>query len=218
MTSRKGFLLAALGFLACEGVTSQNIKAWKNTQKGPAKIEAALRDAKVAAKLRAEAAAALVDMDAPEKVDTIMAEIPAAARWEMLKSLVPIYVAGMGSTKVEKARSYRDALFGVREYAQPQEQGQIDGALLPSIEKDLREGRAAGGRHSIDKIMSAIGPPAAPMLVRLLGDANVPFPAVVEMASNGSSRRLRLGPSWRVTPSSVLRAEISSLLGAAAII
>jgi hypothetical protein len=66
-----GCLVFALS--ACESATSERIEAWKGTQKGPDKIEAALRSGNVPANLRAEAAAALVDIGRPEKVDEIMA-------------------------------------------------------------------------------------------------------------------------------------------------
>jgi HEAT repeat protein len=68
----------------------------------------------------------------------------------------------------------------VRALAPVEEQRQIDSSLVPSIEKDLREGRVSGGRHSVDKILAAMGPAAAPMLVTLLEDPRVPFQGVVE--------------------------------------
>jgi hypothetical protein len=57
----RGLTVAAmtlLGLAACETATSERIEAWKGTQKGPDKIESALRSSNVPAKLRAEAAAA----------------------------------------------------------------------------------------------------------------------------------------------------------------
>ena len=177
--ARVGILLLAA--LACENATSERIEAWKGTVKGPDKIEAALRSGNVPANLRAEAAAALVDIGHPEKVDEIMAALGAGERWEILKSLVEIHSKGMASPQVPKAREARDGLFSVREYAPPEEQKRIDGVLLASIEKDLAEGRFAGGRHSLDKMLSAIGPAAGPMLVRLLGDPKSPYKGLAEL-------------------------------------
>ena len=62
-----GILL--LGLAACESVSSEKIEQWKGTQKGPPKIEEALRSSGVAPGLRAEAAAALGDLGMPEKVE-----------------------------------------------------------------------------------------------------------------------------------------------------
>jgi len=176
--------LAALflfGVVACDSATSERIEAWKGTQKGPEKIEEALRSSNVPAKLRAEAAAALGDIGRPEKVDEIMAALDAGERWEILKTLVEIHIKGMASPQLPKARDARDGLFGVRAYAPPEEQKRIDTALLASIEKDLSEGRFTGGRHSLDKLLSAIGPPAGPMLVRLLGDPKAPYKGMAEL-------------------------------------
>ena len=76
------FLLAASG---CESVSSESIQRWKTTQKGPGKLQDALKDSSVAPKLRAEAAAALVDMgmadglrEAMGQMDGLLAEeVPA---------------------------------------------------------------------------------------------------------------------------------------------
>ena len=174
-----GLLLLALS--ACESATSERIEAWKSTQKGPDKIEAALRGGNVPANLRAEAAAALADIGRPEKVDEIMAALEAGERWEILKTLVEIHIKGMTSPQVPKAREARDGLFSVRQYAPPEEQKRIDGVLLASIEKDLSEGRFAGGRHSLDKMLSAIGPASGPMLVKLLGDPKSPYRGLAEL-------------------------------------
>lgn len=173
--------LALLPLLACESVSSERIQTWKGTQKGPDKIEAALRGSDVPATLRAEAAAALVDIGRPEKVDEIMATMPAGERWEILKTLVEIHSKGMQSPQPPKVREARDGLFSVRQYAPPEEQKRIDVLLLASIEKDLAEGRFVGGRHSLDKMLSAIGPASGPMLVKLLGDPKAPFRGIPEI-------------------------------------
>ena len=51
------------------------------------------------------------------------------------------------------------------------------------------------------------------MLENFPGEAEV----VLEMRTAGGPRRLRLGPSYRVTPSPSLRAELDQLLGDAAL-
>ena len=173
--------LCVLAFSACEGATSERIEAWKGTQKGPDKIEATLQSSSVAANLRAEAAAALVDIGRPEKVDEVMAALPAGERWEILKSLVEIHIKGMASPQLPKARDARDGLFSIRQYAPPEEQKRIDTVLLASIEKDLSEGRFTGGRHSLDKLLTAIGPPSGPMLVRLLGEPKAPYKGLADL-------------------------------------
>lgn len=176
-----GALLAVVALTSCESVSSEKIQRWKTTQKGPDKLEAALRDAKIPAQLRAEAAVALGEIELAEKVDQTMAALPAAERWEILKSLIPMYIERLKDPSVPKARDARDALFSVRQYAPPEEQKQIDAALLPALEKDLREGRFTGGRHSLDKILSAIGPAASPLLVKLIQDPNTPYGGLADL-------------------------------------
>jgi len=173
--------LGLLGLAACESVSSEQIEQWKGTQKGPAKIEEALRSAGVAPSLRAQAAAALTDLGMPEKVDEVMAALPANQRWEILKELVPLHAKTMESAPVPKARDARDGLFSARVYAQPDGQKQIDIAILTSLEKDLKDGRFAGGRHSLDKMLTAIGTPSGPMLVRLLSDPKAPYKGLAEL-------------------------------------
>jgi HEAT repeat protein len=81
----------------------------------------------------------------------------------------------------EKALAYRDALFSVREYVLPEEQKRIDGSLMPAIEAELRSGRARSGRHSIDKVLTAIGPDAGAMLANLLSEPIASYPVVAEL-------------------------------------
>ena len=173
--------LFVLALAACESVSSERIETWKGTQKGPEKIESALRGGNVPANLRALAAAALVDIGQPEKVDEIMAALEAGERWEILKTLVEIHIKSMASPQVPKAREARDGLFSMRQYAPPEEQKRMDGFLLASIEKDLFDGRFIGGRHSLDKMLSAIGPASGPMLVKLLGDPKAPYKGLAEL-------------------------------------
>jgi hypothetical protein len=179
--NRLGLVLVSVVVVAgCQGVSEQNITLWKTTQKGPAKLQDAVKDSSVTPRLRAMAAAALVDMGMSDEAEQALAVVPANDRWEIIKTLVPLHIAEMSSPTLSKARAARDSLFVLRGYAPPEEQRQIDAALLPSVEKDLREGRVSGGRHSIDKLLAALGPQAASMLVALLEDPKVPYPGVVE--------------------------------------
>jgi len=176
---------------ACDSPTSEKIQVWKGTEKGPDKIEAALASASVPASLRAEAAAALVDIGRPEKVDSILADLAPGQRDEVLKPLIDVYIKVMSSPQLPKARDARDALFSARQYASPEEQQRIDGVLLASIEKDLRDGRFAGGRHSLDKMLSTIGSPSGPMLVRLLADPKTPYRGLAELLAKVGDEAVR---------------------------
>jgi hypothetical protein len=173
-------LACAVAVAGCEGVSAENIARWKTTQKGPAKLQEAVKDSSVSPALRAEAAAALVDIGMTDEVEQTLAVAPAADRAAVVKAAVPLFAARMNDPALAKARAARDALFGARAFAAAEDQRQIDAAILPSLEKDLRAGRVAGGRHSADKMLAAMGPSAAPMLIALLEDPRVPYQGVVE--------------------------------------
>src|SRR3954463_11207257 len=163
-------MLAVLVLGACNKPTSDNIQLWKTTEKGPQRLKDALADHGVAPRLRAEAAVALVDIGQADEVDTIVAKMPVEDRAELTKALAPMYEVAMWDPAPERALTYRDALYSLRQYATPDDQKHIDGALLPAIEADLRAGKLRQGRHSLDKMLTAVGPDAGAMLARVLAD------------------------------------------------
>jgi HEAT repeat protein len=175
-------LVTVLGAgVACTKVTSDNIQVWKTTQKGPERLHEALADPGVTPRLRAEAASALVDIGHADEVETLMAQIPAAERAEILKTLIPTDEVAMKDPAPEKSLAARDALFSVRAYASLEEQKQIDSALLPAIANDLRTGHLRNGRHSIEKVLSAIGPDSGTMLADVLGDPVPSYPLAADL-------------------------------------
>ena len=166
---------------ACDDVTADRISQWKNTEKGPSRLEAAVQKGGLAPELRARAALALVEIGRPETVNAAIAAMPAAERGGVIAALVPLYAGVMDTAPPGPAIDARDALFDLRGQVGPAEQPKIDAALLPSCARDLRAGRYAGGRHTLDKILSAIGPAAGPLLLQLLDEPAAPFPAIVEV-------------------------------------
>src|SRR3954470_7678624 len=93
MKQLMGALACMLVISGCDSVSSERIQQWKSTQKGPGKLRDALKDSSLTPKLRAEAAAAMVDVGMSDDVDQVMASLPAAQRWEILKTLIPLHVA-----------------------------------------------------------------------------------------------------------------------------
>lgn len=190
-----GCLTAAAPFAGCEKPTAENIQVWKTTEKGPGKLSEALRDRGIDAKLRAQAAMALVDIGKADEVEAALAAMPAAERFDVVRALIPLYVSAMGTTP-EKALSARDALFSLRVLASPEDQAQIDAALMPTIEADLRAGRVRNGRQSVEKILQTIGAPAGTMLAKLLGEPIAGYGAVAELlAKVGDESARQLGAS-----------------------
>jgi len=165
----------------CNKPTSDNIQLWKTTQKGPERLRDALADRSVAPRLRAEAAAALVDIGQAEAVDTILPALPIEDRAEVGKSLAPLCEVAMKDPSPDKALAYRDALFSLRQFALPDDQRRIDAALLPALEADLKAGKLRQGRHSLDKMLNAIGPDAGAMLARVLAEHDAPYAQAAEL-------------------------------------
>jgi hypothetical protein len=183
LPTRVGFAVSvavAVAGGACSRPTSENIQIWKTTQKGPDRLQETLADHAVAPSLRGEAAAALVDINRAEEVDTTMAAIPAQDRADIAKTLEPAYEVAMKDPSPERALAFRDALFSLRQETSGDEQKRIDAALLPAIEASLKAGKLQQGRHSVEKMLTAIGPDSGVMLVRVLGDADAPYPAAAE--------------------------------------
>ena len=170
----------ALALLAAKA-TSDNIQLWKTTQKGPERLHEALTDHSVAPRLRGEAAIALVDIGHADEVDAVMAQLPADDRAEILKTLIPTFEVAIKDPAPDKSLSARDALFSIRAYASPEEQKSIDGALLPAIASDLRTGHLRNGRHSMEKVLTAIGPESGKMLAEVLADPIPSYPLAADL-------------------------------------
>ena len=193
--------LGAASFTGCEKTTSDSIQVWKTTEKGPGKLAEAVRDRKVDAKLRAQAAAALVDIGKSDEVEAALAAMPPSERFDVVRALIPLYVSGMGTgggATPEKALAARDALFSLRALASPEDQTQIDAALMPGLEADLRAGRVRNGRQSVEKILQTIGAPAGAMLAKLLGEPipSLGYGAVAELLARvGDESARQMGAS-----------------------
>jgi hypothetical protein len=166
----------ALGLVsACNKASSENIQLWKTTEKGPEKLRETLADHGTPPNLRAEAAAAMVDIGRSEEVDTTFQALPADDRAEIAKKLEPLYEVGMKDPSPEKSLSARDALYSLRQFVSPEDQKRIDATLLPEIEAELKAGHLRQGRHSIDKMLTAIGSDSGAMLARVLAEPDAAY-------------------------------------------
>jgi HEAT repeat protein len=174
--------LALCGSLsACDKPSSDNIQLWKTTQKGPEKLQETLADHGVSARLRAEAAVALVDIGQAETVDTIFQKLTPEDRAAVANNLQPLFEVAMKDPSPEKALSARDGLYSLRQFVTPDEQKRIDAALVPALEADLKIGKLRQGRHSVDKMLTAIGPDAATMLARVVGEPEAQYPQAADL-------------------------------------
>ena len=173
---------SVLLWMACDKVSSSSIETWKGTEKGPRKLENALGSGGVAPRLRAEAALALVEIGKADAVDQAFAGMSPGDRSAVGGELVPLYAAVLQKGSVTQAREARDGLFALRARLGPADHGRkIDAILLPALAKDLRAGRVAGGRFSVERILEAIGPASGTTLLQVLEDQSAPYIAVVEL-------------------------------------
>jgi hypothetical protein len=178
---RCGVALLAFAAACSTRVTSENIAAWKTSQKGPERLHEALANHGVPARLRAEAAVALVDIGSADEVDEILASAPADDRAEIEKVLEPVYEVAMKDPAPDKSLAYRDALFSLRAAAPAEEQKRIDDALLASLKIEMKAGKPRQGRHSMEKMLTAIGAGAGAMLVEVLSTPEAPYLPAAEM-------------------------------------
>jgi hypothetical protein len=174
-------LVGAVGAGACDKPSSDNIQIWKTTQKGPDRLRDTLADHAVTTRLRAESAVALVDIGQAETVDTVFQSLPSDDRAALAQDLEPLYEVGMKDPSPDKALASRDALYSLRQFVTPDEQKRIDGALLPALEADLKTGHLRQGRHSVDKMLTAIGSDAGAMLARVLAEPDASVPQAAEL-------------------------------------
>ena len=169
------------GLAGCDKPSSENIQMWKTTQKGPDRLRDTLADHAVEPRLRAEAAVALVDIGQAETVDTVFQSLPSDDRAALSMSLQPLYEVGMKDPSPDKALASRDALYSLRQFVSPDDQKHIDAALLPALEADLKAGHLRQGRHSVDKMLTAMGAEAGAMLARVLAETDASFAQAAEL-------------------------------------
>ena len=177
-----GALIAAAAGLACGQVTADDIQDWKKTPDGREKLVKVARDARQPVSHRAAAAAALAENGAVDRMESAIAALPFDQRGQVIPATAQLVARGLDRREPGRADDARDALFALRRQSTTDEATRtVDAALLPALEQDLRGGRADGGRHTLKEMMTALGPPALPMVERVLDDTQAPFGPAVEV-------------------------------------
>jgi hypothetical protein len=173
--------LILLALAGCQSVTSERIAAWKATPEGREKLIEAVRDPGVPVERRAEAAAALAEVGWSDRLESAVAAAPLDDRARLLPAVVPLVARGLGAGG-PAAGEAREALFALRRQATTEAATRdIDAALLPALERELRAGRADEGRHSVKEMLIAIGSPAQPLAAKVIADDKAPYEAAVEV-------------------------------------
>ena len=165
----------AIGFAApaCDSPTPEKIAHWKETERGPKKLRDALQQSGLDPSLRGQALAALVELGMTSEALGCLGKLEGNDRRAIIHDAVPRLatvargsgVAGSATTRAQ--REAKDALFALRDDAAPADKDAADQALIEWTTADLA-GRMSAGGNSSEKILTAIGPKAAPSLVALL--------------------------------------------------
>jgi hypothetical protein len=165
--------ILVLALWACDKPSHEKIDTWRNTEKGPAKLEAALRDSALPMDLRAHAAEALVGLGAIDKVKPVVAQLSASERAAFFQKLTPrlwdvAKIVEADQAPVGKQLRAKDGLFDLRPFADDAERDVIDQDLLDWLTAGgFYEQRSQLGDRLGDKIIRAIGVKAGPKMVQL---------------------------------------------------
>jgi hypothetical protein len=181
--------------LGCDP-TPDKIAHWKETERGPRKLEEALAKPGLAPALRAQSLAALVELGMTQEALAALAKSPAEERRAVIHDAVPRLaevargsgIAGSATTRAQ--REAKDALFALRLEAAPADRDAADAALIEWTTADLA-GRMSAGGSSSEKILLAIGAKATPRLIELLQPGSsqlLPAAAIVGKVADGETR------------------------------
>ncbi|MCS6914415.1 MAG: hypothetical protein RMK29_06190 [Myxococcales bacterium] len=178
-------LLLALGG-GC-GVSAEDISRWKQTQKGPERLRAALADAHLRSELRAQAALALVDIGRCDEAAAVLREVEEPARRAILRLAMPQLVARLQEGPADRVPTEaqiraKDALFVLRLLGAPEERKLADEALTAWVVADL-SGRLSAGSIGSERILLDIGARAQGALLAVLSRASLGSPNLLPAAS-----------------------------------
>ncbi|PID38000.1 MAG: hypothetical protein CSA24_00715 [Deltaproteobacteria bacterium] len=161
----------SVGLLTGCEVTAEKIKTWKGTQKGPAKLRAAVLDDKVKTDLRVMAAEALAEINLVDYLAKDLKTLAAGARDKVTGALSARLIKRMEGTSPQATTKVqiqaKDALFSLRGAFSDATRRKADEALVKWVAGDWIA--RSGGEHSAEKVVTTIGASAAPMLAESIG-------------------------------------------------
>lgn len=163
--------IALLTLLAACEVTSEKIARWKQSDKGAAKIRAALRDTSQKLAIRAEAAEALGEMSLFDPLAEDLKAVSEPDRKQIMDELSKRLLGQMkGSNPKSTSKMQlqaKDTLFSIRGLAEEPLRRTLDEEVVRWILGDW--GNRSSGEHSADKVAKAIGARAAALIAEQLG-------------------------------------------------
>src|SRR5690349_4839198 len=161
MSARARLVVLLLVAAACDSPSSEKIQTWKGTERGPAKIRAAVKSSSVAPGLRGEAVAAEAELGMVDEMEEDLKAVPENEQGQVVHEALPkLFKLMQGDdptappTKV--SRQAKDATFLCRQFAQPADKALIDDTLVKWVLVDLGT-RAQAGNVGAEKIFVAAG-------------------------------------------------------------
>jgi hypothetical protein len=181
MSTLRSSALWCLVLAGC-GVSAEKIERWKSTDEGREKLVTALRDEKLPLERRVHAGAALTEVGWTDRIESALAALTIDERDRVIPALAPAIARHLDVPA--HGSDAREALVGLRRQATTDQATKaVDAVLLPALERDLRAGRKEAGRHPMVEVLTAIGPPALPLVQRVLDDGKSPFAIPVEVVT-----------------------------------
>ena len=184
-------LVGCAATAGCE-VTSEKIQQWKRTERGPSKLQEAVRDSALDKSLRVEAARALVELT---RVDALAGDLKAlkdgdadGVRQALARSLAEQMRGSKPEATSKKQLAAKDALFGLRDALGKQPDGELAQWILADY------GARQHGVHGGEKIIRALGPVAGPILAKaLVHDERVVVPLTMLLRAVGTQADREVG-------------------------
>jgi hypothetical protein len=178
--------VAVAGLTGCEKTNHDNIDKWTHTTKGPGKLRSALKDSSIDADLSAHAAANLIRTSAETEVFDALRDMSPPRRDEVIDKLVPrlwdtARLEGEMVTPSPAQTTSKDALFELRDQANPDTKAKIDEYLTDWYTGGYYEARANQGKFIGCKVLRSLGAKAG---AKLMAAAN----AILAKPINGTTR------------------------------
>lgn len=161
-------VVAMASLAACQGVSHDRIDEWRETEKGPSKLKAALGNAELDPDLRAHAAQNLVQISEYAYVRTALEGMPDAQRGPIVGKLVPRLQADAqspeGTAPSQRSVLAKDALVDLRPLVDVATRERIDAFLADWMGSNYID-RSGRGRYRGEQIVRLVGARIAPKLL-----------------------------------------------------
>lgn len=186
LAALQGALFALALVPGCDP-TAADITRWKQTEKGPGKLRAALASPDLPAELRASAAVALIDIRRGEEAEAALTEAPESSRRAVVHLALPqlVAVVQQGAPEAPPTRAQieaKDGLFRLRALGDPDDRRLAEEALVAFCTADL-PGRMSAGAFGTERVLLAVGGRAQGPLLAVLGRATLGAPSLLPAAS-----------------------------------